>query len=376
MPIHELNDALERAREKIDPGWDTAHVELLLVGMRRQLVRRRIARATAVLLALALMVTSGWLWSRPHQASQLARVALVQANAEPEELLRTVQFADGSVASALEDSSELVLGTQSEGLIDLEVRRGRAHFEVTPRPGRLFRVRAGSASVEVLGTSFTVERRPDAVGVTVAHGRVRVQCGDDVRILVDDAVTWCPDELPRVRDEERVLPGPPPTPSGALDLPVHAVSRSWRHLAQQGRFDRAYEALRHLRPEDRPRSIDELLLAADAARLSNHASESVVFLRRVASEHPEDPRAPLAAFTLGRVLLNDLGLAREAAQAFEDARALDPSGSLAEDALAREVEAWSRAGSSEKAHEGAARYLRLYPQGRRSDAVRRFGGIE
>jgi hypothetical protein len=56
-----------------------------------------------------------------------------------------------------------------------------------------------------------------------------------------------------------------------------------------------------------------------------------------------DPRAPLAAFTLGRVLLRELARPREAAAAFAQARALAPRGPFVEDALAREVEAWLQA---------------------------------
>jgi len=49
--------------------------------------------------------------------------------------------------------------------------------------------------------------------------------------------------------------------------------------------------------------------------------------------------------------------------------------SLAEDALAREVEAWSRAGETETARVQALIYSQRYPQGRRVHAVRRFGGL-
>ena len=44
--------------------------------------------------------------------------------------------------------------------------------------------------------------------------------------------------------------------------------------------------------------------------------------------------------------------------------------------LAREVEAWSRAGETEAARERALTYTRRYPQGHRAHAVRRFGMLE
>ena len=120
---------------------------------------------------------------------------------------------------------------------------------------------------------------------------------------------------------------------------------------------------------DNPR---DLLLAADVARLSHHSGQAVTPLRRLLASFPGDPRAPLAAFTLGRVLLDELGRPREAAEAFARAR----SGAMAEDALAREVEAWSRAGDSATARTRAELYLQLYPKGRRDRSVRRYGGLE
>ena len=63
-------------------------------------------------------------------------------------------------------------------------------------------------------------------------------------------------------------------------------------------------------------SAEDLMLAADAARLSNHPEQAVGYLRRVTSEHARDSRAPLSAFTLGRVLLSQLSRPGEAAEAF------------------------------------------------------------
>jgi transmembrane sensor len=93
-------------------------------------------------------------------------------------------------------------------------------------------------------------------------------------------------------------------------------------------------------------------------------------------EHAADARAPLAAFTLGRVLLTELHRPREAAAAFASARALAPSGAFAEDALAREVEAWAKAGEVAQARARAEEYLRLYSRGRRADVVKVLGGLE
>jgi transmembrane sensor len=118
------------------------------------------------------------------------------------------------------------------------------------------------------------------------------------------------------------------------------------------------------------------MLAADVARLSGHAGEAVTHLRAVVSRHGGDPRAPLAAFTLGRVLLDELGRPGAAAAAFADAQRLAPGGALAQDALAREIEALAKAGQTVAAHDRALLYVERYPSGRRIKSVRRYGGLE
>jgi len=110
--------------------------------------------------------------------------------------------------------------------------------------------------------------------------------------------------------------------------------------------------------------------------LSHHPTEALAPLRRVVERHAKDPRAALAAFTLGRVLLDELGQPREGAGAFARARTLAPGGPLAEDALAREVEAMSRAGEVARARSLAVEYEATYPSGARLRAVRRHGGLE
>jgi transmembrane sensor len=118
----------------------------------------------------------------------------------------------------------------------------------------------------------------------------------------------------------------------------------------------------------------DLLLAADTARLSGDPGAAVPYLERVVRNHAGDPRAGLASFTLGRVLLDELGRPSEAADAF--ARARKGGGPLAEDALAREVEATARAGDTVRSQELAREYQALYPNGRRAKSVSRWGGLD
>ena len=102
--------------------------------------------------------------------------------------------------------------------------------------------------------------------------------------------------------------------------------------------------------------------------------EATRALRQLTQRFPRDARAPLAAFTLGRLLLENLRQPADAARAFELARSLaGGSGALAEDALAREVEAWRAAGDANKATARAQRYQALYPNGTHTKQVLRVG---
>jgi transmembrane sensor len=178
---------------------------------------------------------------------------------------------------------------------------------------------------------------------------------------------------------------PPPVTESAPAAPPPTEPDSWQALAHEGQFEQAYSlaygppaTAAHRAPpllREREAGPGELLLLADVARLSHHPADAVAPLSRLLREHPADPRAPLAAFTLGRVLLDELGRPREAAQSFLRAQELDPAGPLSQDALAREVEAWSRAGEGASARARALQYLQKYPAGRRLRSVRHFGEL-
>lgn len=110
--------------------------------------------------------------------------------------------------------------------------------------------------------------------------------------------------------------------------------------------------------------------------MQGRPAEAVLPLQRLMTEFPADARAPLAAFTLGRVLLESLSRPAEAADAFAKTRQLAPASVLFEDALAREVEARARAGQPERAKTLAEEYVKRFRDGGRLEAVRRFGGLK
>jgi hypothetical protein len=110
-----------------------------------------------------------------------------------------------------------------------------------------------------------------------------------------------------------------------------------------------------------PASVQVLLSAGDRAQRVGHPRQAIAFYDQVLRENPGDPRAAEAAFTAGRLLLHALARPRQAADRFAQARRLAPHGPMAEDALAQEIESWTRAGNLSRARARAEEFRALYP---------------
>lgn len=261
----------------------------------------------------------------------------------------------------LRDGSRILLETaetrvtkqrDSDTEVLFELQRGAARFDVTHRPERAFRVQAGPTLVEVIGTAFRVERRGAQTLVAVERGHVRVSWAGARREL------WAGQG--GVFPLHEVVASPPTVateamPSAsALPLAVPAASVT----------------------SPTPPSAEALFALADRARRDGRSVEAARALRQLTQQFPRDARAPFAAFTMGRILLQNLHQPTEAARAFASARALAGGGSaLAEDALAREVEAWRAAGDLRQAAARAQSYEALYPSGAHLKQVQRAGAL-
>ncbi len=341
----DLMQRIASAGKGIDPGLSDRDVERLVLRATERLqwrarMRRAIlATGTAGSLALAAVLLVAHFGGRARGPSQVAAPETAPLPAAG----RVLRLSDGSTAEPLALETQMDLLEEQPERVLISLARGRARFEVTPRPKRAFVVRAGDVTVSVVGTIFTVERVADRVGVTVERGRVRVDWGTGDTLVSAGQSGWYPP-----------LATTPQLPRGHRTKPV---------------------ALAHPH-EQKGEGAAELLLAADRARLAGNPGEGAELLRKLLREHAGDPRAPLAAFTLGRLLLMELGRPAEAAAAFAQARRLSPNGPFAEDALAREVEALGKAGQRADARARAQEYQRLYPSGQRMETVRAGGGIK
>lgn len=355
---------------------------------------RWIAAVAAAAAVVALVVA--WRPGRPVVAADVGPLRLaggreIGALVAPATAAQTFAFSE-------ESRVELDPGARVEPLengptaFSVLLASGRATFDVHPGGPRRWTIECGVATVEVLGTRFTVERSPGHARVSVERGVVlvrgervpdRVQrLGAGAALDVEDtsaALTPPPpsvDEPPGVPLAPAAVPEPPPAAAAAAPpaTGAPAASSAWRSLAQRGDNATAYAELgpAGITSASQGASVDDLLALADVARLSGHPADAVTPLNRVVAEHAGDPRASLAAFTLGRLQLDSLMNPALAADAFARAIALGLPGSLEEDAYARLVEARARAHDPAGTRAAAQEYERRFPSGKRLEEVRRW----
>ncbi len=357
----------------------------------------RVALAGLVLAlgALALMVAS------EHQSAPPREVATRTPPAEkvapgpvtsvtpatPEPAAATLALADGTpiptLSVALSEPSRLV--TLSDGSrielapgaalsalastpaeLRLSLTQGSARFEVSPQGTRAFRVVAGPVEVSVVGTGFRVTNTTERVTVEVTHGKVRVRAA-----ALPNGETFL------TAGEAAVVPVIKPAAAAAEHSAAEngGAEAAARDAAARGDFERAFSLLGEHGFDDAvadAKSVDQLLLLADTARLSGHPRKAVRPLERIAERYPKDERASIAALSLARVQLDQLHDPAQAARVLDRAITLGLPQGLAEDAYARRVEALSKAGEHAKASAAAAEYLTRFPAGRRRAAVQKW----
>jgi transmembrane sensor len=136
--------------------------------------RRKMLFSIAGLLGAGLVAGRGvqWYWQQP-----LSRSAYQTRTAQ----MLKVTLADGRGSAA---GSQLDLAPQSAIDVTLyrqrrfvDMAHGEVRFDVSPDRQRPFEVHTRSATIEVVGTAFTVRDRGGPITVGVEHGHVRVRLG-------------------------------------------------------------------------------------------------------------------------------------------------------------------------------------------------------
>jgi outer membrane protein assembly factor BamD (BamD/ComL family) len=148
----------------------------------------------------------------------------------------------------------------------------------------------------------------------------------------------------------------------------------WQRLANGGEYDAALFELAQTGGFEQTighASAEQLMLLFDISRATAQHQRALAALRRIVAEYPSDPVAPLAAWSLAN-LLEKLGDAEGARQAFSTYRSLSPTGEFAEDALVRQLKNAISAGDRVAAKRLVTQYQADFPEGRRRAEVARW----
>jgi transmembrane sensor len=367
---------------KLKLGWDDTRTERLLASVHTRIDRRKRAwRAAIASTAVAAVVCASLVALRPKRTAGSTN-ALHDAPAQVASS-NAIHLGDGSEITLDPATAEIRVVEESASRIVVDLVRGTSRYAVVPNADRAFEVHAGSVTVTVVGTEFIVERRGETTWVEVSRGKVRVTWGEERAFLVaGESGTFPRANAPSAAGStsEIALPNAADDAHAAgdeIDAPAARgpqVKQVYRSRVARKDYRGAYVVLSR-NPILAGDSVEDLLVAADVARLSDHPSEAVPYLQRVIREHPRDERAPLAGFTLGRTL-GGLGRTEEAMNMFGRVRSAWPKSPLAEDALLRQAEAASQLGDFGAARRLAEQYDRDYPNGRRRSEVRRYARLE
>jgi transmembrane sensor len=230
----------------------------------------------------------------------------------------TVTLADGSHV-AVSDGGRLRVETLRDDSVVLALDVGSVELAV-PHSRRTLVVRTPRYDVVDVGTRFRVVLdRDGAERVEVSEGSVEIRSrvDDTPARRLDGGESWSN------------TPSAPAPVVSAGPAPVETTSApSAEPLPSSAVRD----------PGVGPR---DLLETAERARLAGQPRAAGAALDSLRRRFRSDPRAPLAAFELGRLRLDSLGDVQGALEAFDDAIALAPRGPLRQDAEARRVEALS-----------------------------------
>lgn len=193
---------------RLEHGWRQAdRVSALGMSQGYKVHSSRWWLPTAAAASILAMLGTGFLMLKSPASEPPAQIARVDT---PVGGRRVIPLADGS---RIELNTATVIRTAvSNSQRDVWLDQGEAYFDVAHRGDDPFIVHAGSQTVTVLGTKFSVRRDGDRVTVSVLEGRVRIRdnaaSDETARSTVitagDVAVAQGPATLIAPRDRERV----------------------------------------------------------------------------------------------------------------------------------------------------------------------------
>jgi hypothetical protein len=329
--------------------------------------------------------------------------------AAPPRAALPLHFSDGTIIRLDADARARVAEITGHGA-RVVVERGVAHARVVHREHAAWDITAGPFDVRVVGTAFEVgwdparefftlsleQGRVVVGGCSLVHERV-VVAGETFRATckggrigadptpvegasasASDAVgassgangSAPPPPLPDANDEA----SPPAAPRSSTPSVGEPSGSRWESLLASRRYR---EAIDDAEAQGLPAICDRadvaaLLRLGDAARFGGRVESAAMVLRRLRERFPQDERASVAAFHLGRMAF-DQSAYDDALGWFQTYLRERPTGPLAREASGRVVEALERGGHHERARAAASRYLQDFPNGPHAELARSIG---
>jgi transmembrane sensor len=315
--------------------WSCVDARLERAGTRQRL--RWMALGLSLAAALVLVAYAGARWHRPAATAQI------------------LELADGSrVEYGAADRLEVAAVTPER--VELRMIQGRALFRVAPNPDRAFLTHIAGYTLRVIGTEYSVDLGGGGVRVEVTRGEVEVRRDDGA-----DAWRVRAGEVWSSAAAADALPAAPPpapmtssVPPSNLAPSVPTSKRAAPVPAQPAQPVAADAAALFQRAQD--------------ARAAGRTDEAARLLSEFLQRYPNDARAGLAAFELGRIRL-DTGDPKGAVEALDQAEGA--GNAFAEQVEARRVQALEQSGDVAACRAARASFLRRFPNGSFSSVVRR-----
>ena len=389
--------------------------------LRRSSELRRRRQVTSISVVAVLVVGGALMGLRLWPKYDHGSFATVRAQAG-----QRVAASALDLAVAFDDGSRVVLSSGASLRTDmvgpssatLELERGRAAVRVIHTHATHWTVHAGAYSVQVTGTRFHLDWRPEngALTVAVEEGSVRVSggllteplditTGQSLALEQGHAVgtgnfgsntamrplgasppaqsTPEPPAPPAfmaspLDNEPARSPGRKPfvhhlaTPSSALP----SLGISWRQQAEAGHYrDALAEAERKgFDGICRESAGADLLTLAEAARYAGRSDRAEQALKAVRARFGSSEDSAVAAYLLGRIAAENRRDHAEAARWFRAYLAERPGGRLDREAEGRLLESLAFMDRN-TAREAARIYLQHYPSGPHAAFARNLLGI-
>lgn len=328
----------------------------------------------AIAAGLALVVGGRWwLDGRDAGSSSAPIAALEQATLETSSDSMAVDLQDGS-RMELAAHSRLSVQKQVRDELRLKLDQGKVECDVAHNPKRQFFVQAAGVVVRVTGTKFSVdvknEHSPEGssahyVEVNVSRGSVEIERIDGTM----PARRLTAGERWAMRVSDGLTPSEEEEQTRAAQPTEGSLSGTGPALPAPGARPKA-QVVNNDAPAPPPEDARTLLEKGRVARRKGNPQGAAAAYQQLLTQYPQDSRAGLAAFELGRLRMDRLGDLKGAVLALRQAVQLAPSANVKEDAMARLVDAHHRGGQTEACTDAQRAYLTAFPSGVHAATVR------